>query len=65
MRRAALYMKGEDMPDRAEALTDLPEDGIDTLSRVDRAPAVVTRSVDRALSAAAEAQFAERRGRPG
>lgn len=52
------------MPDRDEALTDLPVDWIDTLNRVDRAPAVVTRSVDRALSAAAEAQFAARRGRP-
>ena len=52
------------MPDRDEALTDLPADWIDTLNRVDRAPAVVTRSVDRALGAAAGAQFAPRRARP-
>ena len=52
------------MPDRDEPLPDLPADWIDTLNRVDRAPAVVTRPVDRALGAAAEAQFAERRARP-
>lgn len=52
------------MPDRDEPLTGLPADWIDTLNRVDRAPAVVTRTVDRALGAAAEAQFAARRSRP-
>ncbi|MCY4011188.1 MAG: hypothetical protein OXG82_00590 [Gammaproteobacteria bacterium] len=52
------------MPDRDEALEGLPADWIDTLDRVDRAPMVVTRSVDRAVGAAAEAQFAARRARP-
>ena len=52
------------MPDRDEPLPDLPADWIDALSRVDRAPAVVTRGVDRAIGAAAEAQLAARRARP-
>lgn len=52
------------MPDRDEPLPDLPADWIDALNRVDRAPAVVTRTVDRALRAAVEAQFAARRARP-
>ena len=52
------------MPDRDEPLPDLPADWIDALSRVDGAPAVVTRSVDRAIGAAAEAQFLSSRGRP-
>lgn len=52
------------MPDRDEPLTGLPADWIDALNRADRAPAVVTRTVDRALGAAVEAQFAARRARP-
>ena len=52
------------MPDRDESLEDLPAVWIDALRRVDRAPAVVTRTVDRALDDAAEAQFADRRARP-
>ena len=52
------------MPDRDEPLTGLPADWIDALNRVDRAPAVVTRTVDRALGAAVEAQFTARRARP-
>ena len=52
------------MPDRDEALPELPTDWTDALNRVDRAPAVVTRTVDRTLDAAAEAQFAARRARP-
>ena len=52
------------MPDRDESSTDLPADWIDALRRGDRAPAVVTRAVDRALGDAAEAQFADRRARP-
>jgi len=51
------------MPDRDEALPELPTDWTDALSRVDRAPAVVTRTVDRTLDAAAAAQFAARRAR--
>ena len=51
------------MPDRDEPLTGLPADWIDALNRVDRAPAVVTRTVDRALGAAADSQFAARQAR--
>ncbi|MCY3811992.1 MAG: hypothetical protein OXH15_09370 [Gammaproteobacteria bacterium] len=52
------------MVDRDESLPDLPADWIDALNRVDRPPAVVTRTVDRGLGDAAEAQFAERLARP-
>ena len=53
------------MPDRDETRTDLPAEFVDALNNFDRAPAVVTRAVDRTLVDAAEANFAGRRARPG
>jgi len=51
------------MPERDD-IAELPTDLVDALKSTDRAPAVVTRVVDRLLADAASAQFGER-GVPG
>ncbi len=45
------------MPDRDQSPEDLPQAVVDALKRADRAPAVITRSVDRAVVNAARTHF--------
>ena len=45
------------MPDRDQSPEDLPQAVVDALKRADRAPTVITRSVDRAVVDAARTHF--------